>query len=230
MAITRSPEEVLADYELAMGPKLGPAFHGLWNDCASLHLKWREYRSVFGTSEARIDLLNAAARGFFGLAQDALWESVILHICRFTDPAKPSGRETLSLDCLPGLIDDFPQRRPVIDLVALAVSRSAFARDWRHRYLAHRDRQLALMPEVKPLAPASREDAQNAIDAITAVLAHVESHYCQRLPTMFEHLSQLGDGEALLRVLRDGIEAREAALRRIGTGEGDESFFTRPLV
>lgn len=231
MAITRSPEEVLAEYELAMGPNLGPAFHRLWNDCVWLHLKWREYRSVFGTSEERIGLLNTAARGFFGIAESVLWQDVVLDICRFTDPAKTGGRETLSLHCLPSLIDDFPQRQPVFDLIDVADERSEFARDWRNRYLAHRDRQLALKtPGVKPLAPASRDDAENAIDAITAVLARVESHYCKRPPTMFEHLSQLGDGEALLLVLRDGIEARDEALRRLGTGEADATLFTRPPV
>jgi hypothetical protein len=97
MAITRSPEEVLEHYKLAMGPGLGPAFHRLWNDCVWLHLKWCEYRSVFGSSEARVDLLNTTARGFFGIVQDVLWQDVVLHICRFTDPAKTAGRETLSL-------------------------------------------------------------------------------------------------------------------------------------
>jgi len=58
----------------------------------------------------------------------------------------------------------------------------------------------------------------------------MESHFCQREPTAHEHLSQLGDGEALLRVLRDGIEARDEALRRLGAGEGDGSFFVRPLM
>jgi hypothetical protein len=230
MAITRSAEEVLEGYKLAMGPTLGTAFHGLWNDWAWLHVKWREYRSVFVTSEARIAILNTAARGFFGVAEAVLWQDVILQICRFTDPAKTAGRETLSLHCLPGLIDDFPQRQRVLDLIAVAEQHSEFARDWRNRYIAHRDRQLALSPEAKPLAPASRERAQNAIDAITAVLAHVESDYCRRPPTMFGYLSQLGDGEALLRVLRDGLDARDEALRRMRTGEGDGSFFTRPLI
>jgi hypothetical protein len=83
-----------------MGPNLGPAFYRLWNDCAWLHLKWREYRSVFGTTEERIDLLNAAARGFFGVAQDVLWQDVILHICRFTDPRRPqAGRRSRCAAC-----------------------------------------------------------------------------------------------------------------------------------
>jgi hypothetical protein len=84
MAIHRSSEEVLEHYVSDMGPNLGPVFHRLWNDCVWLHLKWREYRSVFGSSEERIELLNSAARGFFGIVQDVLWQDILLHICRFT--------------------------------------------------------------------------------------------------------------------------------------------------
>jgi hypothetical protein len=125
----------------------------------------------------------------------------------------------LSLRYLPVLIDDFEQRQFVVDLINVAHKRSEFARDWRNRYLAHRDRQLALnTPGVKPLEPASRQDVQNAIDAITAVLAHVESHFCKQSPTAFDYISQAGDGEALLRVLKGGIDARQDALRQIGLG------------
>jgi hypothetical protein len=133
----------------------------------------------------------------------------------------------LSLRCLPGLIDNFPQRQPVINLIEVADKRSEFARDWRNRYLAHRDRQLALnTPGVRPLAPATVEAAQEAIDAITAVLAHVEGHYRKTLPTTFERVSHLGDGvripagSIVTRDIRSGRTPR-AKLGDPETGEPD---------
>jgi hypothetical protein len=47
-----------------------------------------------------------------------------------------------------------------------------------------------------------------AIAAIVAVLGAVEKHYCNST-TAYEHVSHLGDAEALLHVLRDGVESRE---------------------
>jgi hypothetical protein len=229
MAITMSPDEVRQHYETAMGPELGAAFHRLWNDLTNLHVRWEEYRTVFGTNEQRIELMNRAGGGFFGLVQDVLWKDVILAVCRFTDPATAKGRETLSLRYLPLLIIDYDARLVVIKMIDVAEANATFARDWRNRLVAHRDRQLALeKPGAKPLDGASRKGVQEAIDAITAVIAHVEGLY--GLPeTDFDHIPDLG-GESMLRVLRDGLDARAAALDRLKSGQSDAArFFTRPL-
>ena len=52
---------------------------------------------------------------------------------------------------------------------------------------------------------------------LVAVLAAVEEHY-RKSVTSYEHVSHLGDSVALLRVLRDGIEARDEWLRRLKAG------------
>ena len=65
MGSHRTSDEVLRDYQKKMGVELGDEFNRLYNECAWLHLKWRDYRALFGTSSDRIDLLNAAAGGFF---------------------------------------------------------------------------------------------------------------------------------------------------------------------
>lgn len=77
-----SPDEVQQRYIAAMGPKLGPVFHRFFNECAWLHLKWREYVTLFGTSQSRLDLLNSTARGFFGVVERTLRMDILLHICR----------------------------------------------------------------------------------------------------------------------------------------------------
>lgn len=218
MATHMTHEEVRQDYIAKMGDELGGQFNRLTNECAWLHLKWGEYVALFGDKESRVDLLNAAARGFFGMVQTSLWEDILLHICRITDDPEVGRRrrQTLSVRRLPGLVDASIAEK-IRKLVSVAVTKSEFARDWRDRHIAHRDLKLALRDGAKPLAPASRRGVKDAIAAIVATLGAVEQHY-RKSETLYEHVSQLGDAVALLHVLRNGIEAREELLRRLKAG------------
>jgi AbiU2 len=85
MATSRTPEDMLRDWTAAMGPKLGPAYHRLYNDNAWLHMKWNEFLKLFATSPARIRDLNTAAAGFFHQVQELWWDDLLLHVFRMTD-------------------------------------------------------------------------------------------------------------------------------------------------
>jgi hypothetical protein len=175
-------------------------------------------------------MLNASARGFFGVVQTALWEDVLLHICRLTDDPEVGRRkrQTLSVRRLPAIVDPKIQKRTKV-LVSDAVKKSEFARDWRDRHLAHRDLTLALMQGAKPLAGASRKGVREVIAAIVSVLDAVEEHY-RKSTTAYEHISQTGDAEALLHVLKDGIEARNERLRRLKAGQySPDEFKSQPI-
>jgi hypothetical protein len=221
-------EEVRQDYIAKMGDELGSQFNRLHNECAWLHLKWSEYVALFGAKQSRVDLLNASARGFFGLVQTSLWEDVLLHICRITDEPEVGRRkrQTLSVRRLPALVELSIEEK-IRKLVSAAVKKSEFARDWRDRHIAHRDLKLALKEGAKPLAGASRQGVKDAIGAIVATLTAVEQHY-RKSETAYEHVSQLGDAEALLYVLRDGVRARDKRLRRLTSGEHRPEDF-KPL-
>jgi hypothetical protein len=229
MAVTMTADETRAHYETAMGADLGGVYYLLWQELAALHVHWAEYRAAFGTSAERVALLNKAAPNFVGLSQRGLWHDILLTLCRFTDPWKTAGRETLSLNAMPALIADFTYRTSVLAGIKAIDPKVAFARDWRNRYLAHRDRELALDVTAEPLAPASRAAVQAVVDAITELMGDIERHFCKTSPTAFEHSASFGDGESLLRVVRDGLDARDAALERMEAGTGDGTFFTRPL-
>jgi hypothetical protein len=210
-------DEVRQHYTVTMGEKLGGQFNSLFNECAWLHLKWREYVALFGVSQSRVDLLNASARGFFGLLESSLWNDLLLHLCTLTDDPQVGRRQTLTVLRLPTLVDPDIHDK-IRGLVSAAVKKTKFARDWRNRHIAHRDLDLALKEGAKPLAPASRQAVIDAIRAIVAVLGAVEEHY-RKSTTAYDHVSHLGDAEALLYVLRDGVEARDERLRRLMTGE-----------
>jgi len=58
-----------------------------------LHLKWKHYRSLFGTSQERIDLLDRAAPALFRWLETIMRNDVVLAITRITDvPAQESTR------------------------------------------------------------------------------------------------------------------------------------------
>lgn len=160
-----------------MGEQLGHVYHLLWNQCALLHMRFEEFVELFGKEEQRqFDIMNETAPGFFRAVQDMYWESLLLGLCRFADASKVSGRETLSLDQLLRL----PGARTVPklnELVAAARNKMKFAQDWRNRFIAHADLDHALNTKSKPLAPASRAQVREALQAIVDVLNALEWHF-----------------------------------------------------
>ena len=152
MSRYQSAEEVKEGHIAAMGPSLGPLYHELWNECAWLHMKWHQYVELFGTSPKRIDLLNGAASMFFRIVQDTLWDDTLLHLARLTDRPETGRKPNLTVKRFPALVDDPDVRNEVEGLVNRADEKTAFARDWRNRRIAHRDLQLALGGGAEPLS------------------------------------------------------------------------------
>ena len=225
----KSADQVKAERLDRLGPKLGPVFHALSDDLAWLQVKWAEYRQLFGTSPERIDLLNSAAGLFFRVLQDTLWEDALLHIARLTDAADVGGRRNLTVRALPALCEDPILRERVSQLVDDAVAVSAFARDWRNRHIGHRDLTLAVDSTAKPLSPASRSD-------VSAALAALHSVFNEITERMFD--STLADdvvtpdtgAEALLYVIRDGLEVEDARRKRIESGQITQDDLHRHAV
>jgi len=217
-------------YIEVMGLDLGRPYHRLWSECVWLHLKWNDYTTLFGTKSERIDMLNSAAPAFFKLIQDTMWEAIILHICRLTDPPKSFGKENLTLQCLPDLISI--EAKPKLEnLLNVAKDKCTFASDWRNRHIAHRDFNLVLNQSAEPLAFASRRSVIDALEAIGAVLNAVEFQYTGST-VGYEHASSHpGGAESLLYVLRDGIEAEAARRGRWRAGQAlPEDYVARPEI
>jgi hypothetical protein len=217
MAEEHGPDEVRASYEATMGKELGQMFYLLWNECAWLHLKWNDYEILFGSKPERVDLLNRAAPAFFKSIQDVLWEDILMHLCRITDPPKSCGKHTLTLQALPTLV---PQaiRPDVRSRLQEASRKSEFARNWRNRHIAHRDLSHALNKHAVPLAHASRKGVKEALKAIVDLLNYVEEQQCGS-STMYDYgISPPGNAESLLYVLRDGVKARVDRGERLKSG------------
>lgn len=218
MADTQASNEVENEHITKLGPDLGPVFHVLWNDRAWLVVKWQEYREMFGSGAEQVELLNSASL-FFQIVQDTLWQDILLHLCRMTDPPKSMGRENLTLRSLPDLISDPAFGAEVAPLVEQAIEATAFARDWRNRHIGHRDLALALKSGMQPLASASEVQVSAALSAIHAVLNRISERLLDST-LAGDVITPFTGAATLMLLLRNGIEARDARRKRLGKDEG----------
>ncbi len=218
MADQQTAREVESEHIAKLGPSLGPMFHELWNELAWLRVKWQEYYEMFGTKPERVELLNSATALFFRIVQDTLWESILLHLCRMTDPPKSMGLANLTLRALPEQISDLALRAEVGMLVDKAANATTFARDWRNRLLSHRDLALALNSGAQPLIPASTAQVSVALSAIHAVLNRISERLLDST-LMNDVITPFTGAVTLMSLLRDGIEARDARCERLRRGE-----------
>lgn len=213
----RTAAEAKAENIAVMGMELGSVYSQLWQEVAWIHRNWAHYKELFGEKSSRIDLLNEVAPSFFHTVQDALFETVLLHLTRLTDPPQSLGKSNLSLRQLDQLILDEAVKLRVSGLISKAVDATAFARDWRNRKLAHRDLDLALGQPARPLAPASRISVKRALSAIVDVLNAVSEHYLDAT-TVFDWPGG-NDSVALLFAIRDGLRAKDERLKRLKAGQ-----------
>ena len=224
-----TPDEEEGQYLKALGPDLGLLMFHLQNENIWLNWKWREYTTLYGAKSSRIELLNEAAPVFFRIIQDVLWEDVLLHISRITDPPRSAGKDNLTVQRLPPLVAT--EIRPEVDVLLEDVSaKCEFATDWRKRHIAHRDLALAIDKAAKALAHASRLLVNQAIESIGALLNRIDGHY-RKAETYYKGGPRFGNAEDLLYVLRDGIEVEVQRRTRHETGKLlPEDVTPRPIV
>jgi hypothetical protein len=158
----------------AMGPALGDLHFLLWQELSWLNLTHSEFKQLFAGGNDHIALMNKNGRDFFSLVERLFWHELFLGLCRITDPPRSAGKDNLTVQRVPSLIADAPLREGVQLLVDGAVGRTAFARDWRNRQIAHRDLLKSMDPELHPLSPATRQDLDEAMLALARVMNAVE--------------------------------------------------------
>jgi len=188
----------------------------LWQELARLHAKWRIFKQLFGTSTENVELLNRAAVSFAGVVQDSMVMDLFVSTGRLLDPPRSVGKENLSL---PGLLaalhgDDLADLRARLEaLIADAQSHYSNAKQHRNRRLAHSDLQTLLRASDAQLPAVSRREIESAINGVAACLNEVDAS-TGRGRTQFTEVIQPGDGDALLRVLKSGLDAQEEHIRR----------------
>jgi hypothetical protein len=173
-----SADEVKAEFLRSFPAGSGELAFELSNDITYLHLKWKLYRQLFGTSQERFDLLFRTAPAFFVHLDRIMRHDVVLAITRLTDPSNTAGHENLSLERLVVLLE------PHIDASRLSDWRSALAilnalakplRDARNQFLAHRDLTTILSYQDQTLP--SRADMETLLRHIREVFGSIEENF-----------------------------------------------------
>jgi len=224
---TRTADEIRADYVTLMGEPLGSVFNALWQELASVNSNWAEYVTLFGSKPSRVDLLNEAAPHFFRVAQDTLWEAILLHIARLTDSPQPGGKATLTVRRLPDLISDLGLKASINALIEKALVDAEFCRDWRNRHIAHRDLALSLRKSARPLATASRNQVDKVLASLADVLNEVTLHFKDSTTAFDFHGADHG-AEQLLYVLHSGVGAQKGRIDRMKNGTATAEDWNTP--
>ena len=219
----RTAEEGKAARIVAMGDELGTLYDALWQQLVWLQTKWSEYVALYGTKESRVETINQTAPLFARIFQDALFDDVLMHIARMTDPPKSAGRANLTVQRLSALAP--PQVGTQVEASLAEVLRaSEFCRDWRNRRIAHRDLELAVGNGATPLKAASRAKVDAAIARLADTLNVLELHYFQST-TFFDNPNQTRGVMALLRTLDDGILVERERMKKRASGSYDPELY-----
>ena len=177
MGSSKTAEEVRAEYVEAMGLELGGCFYSLYHELVLVHAKWLEYRELYAHSSERLDLLNRTSGFFFKIVQDGLWDDVLLHIARLTDPVQTAGNENLTVQILPSLVADEEIQEEASTLIEHCIEKSAFAREHRNKRLAHRDLLLASDETAVPLSGVSRAHIEDMLASLRELMNKLDHHY-----------------------------------------------------
>lgn len=173
------------------------------NKVTMIHATWKIYRQMYGTSQARLDLLNAWVPDFIGIIQRVLWDSVILSICRLCDPPVQRGNKNLTLTRLVDSLTPAPDAALAasldVQLKSLEGLANALLRH-RHKRLAHTDLANA-MSATDILPGVSRKMIEEILKAVRELLNSI--HLAYRKDTFGYELVELrGDGDTLIRCVQ----------------------------
>jgi hypothetical protein len=199
--ITRSMDEIRAEYISSMGEELGASFYELYRKLVELHVLWQQYRQLFGDDAETVHLLNRTAGLFFKIVQDELWDSVLLGVSRMTDPPATGKNKNLTIQSLPPLITDLALRAEVRSLCDKAVDSAEFAREHRNKRIAHQDHNYLSNRGSDPLSGISRALVEQMLAALRAVLNRLELHF-RDSTVMYEDFVDESGARLLVHKLR----------------------------
>ncbi len=190
----------------------------LYDEVTWLHAKWLEYRKLYAKSEERLNVLNRTAGFFFRVIQEALWENVLLHIARLTDPPKLGHFENLTLQRLPDAVSDQCLADELRKLIQDALDRSQFARGWRNKHLAHCDLSLASNAKTVALPVASRQHVEEVLSCFRRILNRLHESYLGG-QVAYEYFLTTEDADTLVHHLAVAAKFEERQRQRFEEGK-----------
>jgi hypothetical protein len=87
-----------------MTTTFGEEYAAIHDEVATLHWSWQNFRELYVNSPTDFEVFNGIVPGFAYLAHFVLLNSVILAICRLTDPAQTGKFSNLSFGRLKNVL------------------------------------------------------------------------------------------------------------------------------
>jgi hypothetical protein len=218
MSKNLTAEQVKEQHVQVLGNEFGLFYYSLYNEVIWMNFKWIEFKELYGKKVSRIELLNKSAPFLFFVIQKVLWENIILGIARITDNHKMYGKKNISIKAIPGFITDKAFKLKIESAINNVLTESSFCRDWRNRWIAHKDLSLSVEENAKPLEVANREKEDNSLEALFTLINLIENNFFKST-TMFKYLEPQSGAISLLYLIDDGLNARRELLERLKKGE-----------
>ena len=144
MALIFCSDEHRQELVEALGEEVGATLYLVECELLGLNYDYRWYRSLFGTSSERVEILNKAAGGIAAVIDEAMYDEVLSRIARLLDKESMRGKNNLSLKRLymvckkdqsiaRDLVDSIKSQ---LDVIELEASNICFL---RNKALSHND-------------------------------------------------------------------------------------------
>ena len=195
------------EVESRIPEKIGDLWSTLKSEVVWVHGRWIIYRQLYGTSEERVALLNRCGATFFHILQIVLLQDVQLSLSKLGDPARTGSRKNMTVDFLVEQLKAAQQTAVVDKVLPLVTAFDTSCEKLRHRRnksIAHFDLNTMLRTKVTPLEGPSRDEIENALEALRNVMNCIEQHYTGSTMA-YELFLMSDDGEAVIGMLRRGI-------------------------
>ncbi|MGR3500500.1 MAG: AbiU2 domain-containing protein [Limimaricola soesokkakensis] len=220
-----SSDDILGKRQEALGGEDGALMRNIENDVYFLRSQWGIYQSLFSTSPDRVELFNEASGIVAFLTEKALFESAILGICRLTDPSSMRGVRNVSIFRLRDFLDKVEDQERFDALCQDLNEKSAFARSWRNKSLAHSDDDIRNGRAKLDVASVSK--VSDCLDAIARLLKLVAAVRLGVHLVTRPVLEASNDEIFFLKALYDGVRARSArkerAIEKMKEGKHEEA-------
>jgi hypothetical protein len=221
----KTAEEVKQEMIDKMGIDFGSLFYSLRNELLWLTYRWIEFRELYGTKESRIDILNNSAPYLFYTVQNVLWENLLLGVAKVMDRPESTGKKNITFKSIPLFIKEQSFHDEVMGIVTKLETKSIFCRDWRNRWIAHKDHALSVDEgNAKPLEVATRLKFKTVLELMQELYNKVSLKYLGS-QTAFEFLSSDRGAISLLNLLEKGLLYEQERIEKKLNGHWIQSSF-----
>jgi hypothetical protein len=214
-------------YQAYLGNDFGEVFHLALDELVDLNRTWGQFKNLFCRGRERVDLLNKAGASFYYNVDRHFFSSVMLAICRLSDPPKSVGKKNLTVHLFLDFMDTKDRADTMTDMLQGVSDATKFARDWRNRRFSHNSFDLQT-GDARPLEIATVELVDNAIASLYKTMQFVTLDFMST--NLSGHvLDSLNNEMVMLNRLFLGVEQHNQKLKRLKNGEYDPFEFPKWL-